>query len=275
MNQLEIPEGSVPLNSKLYINRPPIEEDCFQTILQPNALIRIKAPRQMGKTSLLTRIIQQGKERYYRTVHLNFQLADSKILQDLDLFLQWFCGCVTDELELDDQISKYWKGSRGSKTCCTNYFHRYLLKEIDIPLILALDEADQIFQHPEIAVDFFGLLRSWHENGKNEPRWQNLRLVIAHSKEVYIPLNINQSPFNVGLPIELPELNQEQVIDLINRHELTFSDQEITEFMTMLGGHPYLVRMALYRLAKGEITLNQLWEIAPTEEGFYYDHLRI
>ncbi len=274
MKQLDIPEGSVPLNSKLYINRPPIEEDCFETILQPNALIRIKAPRQMGKTSLLTRIIQQGKKQGYQTVYLNLQEVDRLFLEDINLFLKWFCGCITDELGLEDQIDKHWNLTRGSKTCCTNYFDRYLLKQLETPLILALDEVDQIFQHPELAVDFFGLLRSWHEKGKNAPKWENLRLLIVHSKEVYLPLNINQSPFNVGLPIELPELTQEQVIELINRHELIFSDEEIKEFMNMLGGHPYLVRIALYHLAKAEINLTEFWQIAPTEEGFYYDHLR-
>jgi hypothetical protein len=252
MKQLDIPEGSVPLNSKLYINRPPIEEDCFETILQPNALIRIKAPRQMGKTSLLTRIIQQAKQENYQGVYLNLQEADRQFLADLDLFLKWFCHYIIDELELEDQVEQHWDITRGSKTCCTNYFDRYLLKQLTNPLVLALDEVDQIFQYPEIAVDFFGLLRSWHEKGKSNQKWEKLRLVIVHSKEVYLPLNINQSPFNVGLPIELPELTQEQVIELINRHQLTFSDEEITEFMKMLGGHPYLIESLFTTLPKGK-----------------------
>jgi hypothetical protein len=47
------PGGSVPLASGLYMERPPIETDCYREILQSGALIRIKAPRQMGKTSLM------------------------------------------------------------------------------------------------------------------------------------------------------------------------------------------------------------------------------
>ena len=47
----EQPEGQVSLDSAFYVERPPIEADCYETILQPGALIRIKAPRQMGKTS--------------------------------------------------------------------------------------------------------------------------------------------------------------------------------------------------------------------------------
>jgi hypothetical protein len=92
-------------------------------------------------------------------------------------------------------------------------------------------------------------------------------LVIVHSKEVYIPLNINQSPFNVGLPIELPELNQAQVEDLVRRHGLSFSAHQFDRLMAMVGGHPYLVRVALYQIARGRMTLEQLLKVAPTEEG--------
>ncbi|MEG4196656.1 AAA-like domain-containing protein, partial [Microcoleus sp. Pol12A5] len=263
---LDNPEGSVSLDSPLYIDRPPIESDSYQTIVKPGALIRIKAPRQMGKTSLVQRILYHAKEQGYQTAYLNFQSADGSSLTNLNELLQWFCGEITNELNLEDRLGEYWKGVRGSKNKSTNYFQRYLLSNIAQPLVLGLDEVDRIFQHSEIATDFFGLLRAWHERGKNEEIWKKLRLVISHSQEVYIPLNINQSPFNVGLPIELPELNQRQVTDLVNRHRLNWSNQEICDLMEMVGGHPYLVRVALYQVARGRITLDSLLKVAPTEE---------
>ncbi|MEG3917759.1 AAA-like domain-containing protein [Microcoleus sp. T3_A4] len=271
---LDNPEGSVSLDSPLYIDRPPIESDCYQTIVKPGALIRIKAPRHMGKTSLVQRILYNAKEQGYQTAYLNFQWADGSFLTNLDELLQWFCGEITNELNLEDKLGEYWKGVLGSKNKSTKYFQRYLLSNTVQPLVLGLDEVDRIFEHSEIATDFFGLLRAWHERGKNEEIWKKLRLVISHSQEVYIPLNINQSPFNVGLPIELPELNQKQVTDLVNRHQLNWSNQEICDLMEMVGGHPYLVRVALYQIARGRISLDSLLKVAPTEEGPYYDHLR-
>ncbi|WP_318528443.1 AAA-like domain-containing protein [Plectonema radiosum] len=122
--------------------------------------------------------------------------------------------------------------------------------------------------------DFFGLLRAWHERAKNNPVWKKLRLIIVHSQEVYIPLNINQSPFNVGLPIELPDLSQEQVQDLVQRHGLNWTGEQLEQLMTLVGGHPYLTRVALYQIARGRMTLEKLQQIAPTEEGPYSDHLR-
>jgi serine/threonine-protein kinase len=268
------PEGQVSLESAFYVERPPIEADCYEAIVKPGALIRVKAPRQMGKTSLMSRILYHAAQHGYQTASLNFQSADAEFLTNLDQFLQWFCASIAWELEREDKLETYWKGILGSKNKCTNYFQRYLLSEIINPLVLGLDEVDQIFQHPDIATDFFGLLRAWHERGKNELVWQKLRLVIVHSKEVYIPLNINQSPFNVGLPIELPELNQVQVEDLVRRHNLDLSVGQVEQLMAMVGGHPYLVRVGLYQIARRRMTLEQLLQMAPTEEGPYYDHLR-
>lgn len=138
-----------------------------------------------------------------------------------------------------------------------------------------------MFQHPEIASDFFGLLRAWHEDGKSRAIWKKLRLVAAHSTEVYIPLNINQSPFNVGLAIELPEFTSDQVAELARRHGLDLSHAEAVQgcaplqaLMDMIGGHPYLVRVALYNLARQDMTLAELLSAAPTEAGPYGDHLR-
>ncbi|KYC38801.1 adenylate cyclase [Scytonema hofmannii PCC 7110] len=271
---LEEPQGQVPLESAFYVERPPIEADCYETILRPGALIRVKAPRQMGKSSLMTRILHHATEQGYQAASLNFQEADTEFLGDTDQFLRWFCASISDRLNLPDKLEDYWKGVLGTKNKCTKYFQGYLLSALNNPIVLGLDEVDEVFKHPQIAADFFGLLRSWHERSKNEPAWKQLRLIIVHSKEVYIPLNINQSPFNVGLPIELPALTQEQVKDLINRHGLNWTAQEITQLMRLVGGHPYLVRVALYQIARDRMTLEKLQQVAPTEEGPYSDHLR-
>ncbi|MBD2179204.1 AAA-like domain-containing protein [Pseudanabaena sp. FACHB-1998] len=272
--ELEEPAGQIEIGSRFYIQRPPIEKDCGETILRAGALIRIKAPREMGKSSLLTRTLAYGKYKGYKVAHLYFQQADSDVFGELDIFLQWFCASIAAELNLEDNLEEYWQGVLGSKNKCTKYFQRYLLSVTDVPLVLGLDEVDLIFQYPKIASDFFGLLRAWHEKAKNEEIWKKLRLVIVHSKEVYIPLNINQSPFNVGLPIELPELTLNQLADLIKRHQLDWQASHIHQLMLLTGGHPYLARQALYQIARGRTNLVELIQQATTEDGIYGNHLR-
>jgi hypothetical protein len=270
----ELPEGQVDLASLFYVERFTIESDCYEAILKPGTLIRIKAPRQMGKTSLMARSLHQASQQGSLAVSLSFQQADSKVFADLEQFLRWFCAIVARKLRLPNRLADYWDDIFGSKDNCTAYFEEYLLAQISEPLALGLDEVDLVYQHREIASDFFGLLRAWHEEAKNGGIWKKLRLIIAHSTEVYIPMNINQSPFNVGLSIELPEFNVEQVQDLTRRHGLNWSSTQIEKLMTMVGGHPYLVRVALYRIARKNITLEELLEVAPTDAGPFGDHLR-
>ncbi len=195
-------------------------------------------------------------------------------MSDLKDFLQWFCASVSWKLGLPERLEGNWSRILGAKVNCTNYFERYILSEITSPLALGLDEVDLVFQHPEIAADFFGLLRAWHEEAKDKDLWKKLRLVVVHSTEVYIPMNINQSPFNVGLSIELPEFQPEAVQELAQRHELRWNRSQVEQLMQMVGGHPFLVRVALYHIARGEMALEQLLQIAPTEAGPYGDHLR-
>lgn len=270
----ELPEGQVDVASVFYVERPPIESRCYETIIQPGALIRIKAPRQMGKTSLMARILHYASSQGYCCVPLSFQLADGKVFADLDRFLRWFCATVGRRLRIPNRLQDYWDEIFGSKDNCTAYFEEYLLENIDSPLVLGLDEVDCVFQHPEIAADFFGLLRAWHEEAKNREIWKKLRLVVVHSTEVYLPMDINQSPFNVGLPVKLPEFNDKQVYDLARLHGLDGKANRISQLMAMVGGHPYLVRLALYHIARQDIALSELLKVAPTESGLYGDHLR-
>lgn len=270
----ELPEGQVDLVSTFYVERPPIEARCYATIAKPGALIRIKAPRQMGKTSLMARILHQAAMLSYLTVPLSFQLADRTVFSNLEQLLRWFCASISFQLEIPDRLADYWSSIIGSKMSCTTYFERYLLPKIVSPLVLGLDEVDLVFQYPEIAAEFFSLLRAWHEVAKNRDCWKKLRLVVVHSTEVYLPLDINQSPFNVGLLIELPEFNSEQVRDLARRHGLNWNTTTVKQLMAMVGGHPYLVRVGLYQIAQQDITLEQLLQTAPTDAGPFGDHLR-
>ena len=269
----ELPGGQVNLASAFYVERPPIEELCYEAILQPGALIRIKGNRQMGKTSLMTRILHHAKQQGYRTVPLSFQSADEDILADLDKFLKWLCVSVGRKLKLENKLADYWDDNLASKSSCTAYFEEYLLAEFDQPLVLGLDEVDRVFKYPKIAPDLLGLLRVWHEEAKTIEDWNKLRILLLHTTQIPI-FNIYESPFNVGIAIDLPDFNIQQVQDLVQRHRLNWNTAKVEQLMAVIGGHPYLVRVALYHIARQETTLEQLLQAAPTDDGVYHDHLR-
>ena len=270
------PSGLVPLDSPYYIEHSSIEAQVYEEIINPGALIRIKAPQEMGKTSLLLRILEYAKDMGYQTVSLNLQeQVDQSIVSDLNRFLRWLCANVSRQLELEPRLDEYWDDDIGSKVSCSLYLRNYVLEQIDSPLVLALDEVNQIFEHPQVAKEFLPLLRSWYEDAKRQPIWQKLRLIVVHSTEVYVPLQLHQSPFNVGLPIQLTCFSLEQVQQLAQRFGLTWTDgEEARLLMDVVGGHPALVHLALYHLSRAEVTLAQLLQSASTPTGIYYHHLQ-
>ena len=269
------PSGAVPLDSPFYIERSAVEIQVFQEIRKLGALIRIKAPREMGKTSLLLRTLNNAASQGYRIVSLNLEQIDDVILHNLHRFLRWLCANITQQLELKMKLDDYWDEDIGSKISCSLYLRNHILKQIDTPLILSLDEVQYLFEHPLVAKDVLPLFRSWYEEAKREPIWQKLRLIIVHSTEIYVPLQLKQSPFNVGLAIQLNNFNLEEVQNLAQRYGLNWTDgQEATQLMSMVEGHPALVHLAIYHLSRKEISFAQFIDAAATSSGIYLSHLQ-
>jgi AAA-like domain len=265
-------EANIAPTIDLYQERFPIETRCYQQICQPGALLRIKAPLQMGKTELMSNVMHHAQHQGYRTVVLNLRYASKEDFNNLDNFLQWFMTSIALELDLLQQVEEYWgKSHHNSKIKCRKCFERYVLPG-DKPLAIALDEVDRLFPYQEIAGEFLGMLRIWHEEAKTSELWAQLRLVKLHT-EVYTHLNINQSPFNAGYEIKLRDFNPQEVQNLALKHGLQWDSEQVEQLMAMVGGHPYLIVKALQMIAGQEVTLEQLLQIAPTASSIYRNYL--
>lgn len=270
---LESPEGLVGIDSQFYIDSA-YEERCYEEVTKPGSLIRVKSPHDMGKSSLVLRVLTHAEQLGYRTVMIDLEQTNQKFFNDLDLFMQWFCASVGKALGVRVKTEEYWDDIFGANDNSTDYFEQYLLNGDCSPLVLAIDNFDRVFQYTDIETDFCGLLRGWYERSKTKKQWGNLRLIVVLSQESYAIRDINQSPFNVGLPVELGEFTAAQVQELVARHGLDWSEAELEQFRGLIGGHPYMVRSALYYIASGDYTLATFLKTAPTEAGVYSDLLR-
>lgn len=265
-------------SASIYIERPPIEKKSYEAIVQPGALIRIKAPQRMGKTLLLEKVLDYARQQGYQTAKLDLKQADRTILDNYKTFLQWLCVDISDSLEVEAKVD--WQDVYGLNKNCTRYFQKYLLAIVESPLVFAIDNFERLFEYPEIFSQFCLLLRGWYETAKQGDRvgniWKKLRLVVVHSTEVYPSLDTNHSPFNVGIAVELPEFNREQVEALVKEYELNrqLGEEGLDKLMGLVGGHPYLIQQALSHLKTQQATLEQLLTLAPTEQGIFSDHLR-
>ncbi|MEL7477195.1 MAG: AAA-like domain-containing protein, partial [Cyanobacteria bacterium J06555_12] len=263
-------EGPLPPGSPLYVVREGVEETGYRTIDRPGSLIRIKAPRLMGKTSLVYNLMAFAETQGCVSMYLDFRSCDRSILIDLEKMLRWLCVKVARQLQLPNRLDDFWDSDIfGSNDNCTAYFEEYLLNASDRPLVLALDNVDRLFSYREITDDFFGMLRSWHEKGRISAIWQQLRLVLSHSTEAYIPLDYNQSPFNTGVPLSLPEFTADQILGISQNYRISLGVDDIATLQREVGGHPYLIRLALHEISQNKTPLSALFESSSLLQGIY------
>jgi hypothetical protein len=270
-SNLEFPEGVMPLNSKFYMEPISALQQCQEAIIHPNALLRIQAPRQMGKTSLLERIVNYAEGLNYRIARIDLREADLATLEDLDLLLQWFCQEVCDRLDLPIVVAENWQNGGGSKSACVKFFEKHLLHTANQPLLLSLDNLDQIFINPLVGDDFASLIRAWHDKTNNTWR-QQLRIIILYIWYVE-PTVANHSPFNVGCPIDLPELTIDLVGKLVTLYGLEWSKGEIQQLTDLVGFHPFLIRLALYHVATKKTSLAEILDRGHLADSLFNGHL--
>jgi hypothetical protein len=271
---LPYPGGPMAVDSPFYINRAPNEELAYREVTQPGCVIRIHAPRGMGKSSLTVRLLNFAESLGYRTILFDCNQIDGSYLTDLNRLLKCFCRRISMDLGVPPRLEDYWDNTVGSKLSCTLYFKQYLLQQLKAPFVLALNEVDCLFEHSPIAMEFFPMLRSWYEAARRDRDWQKVRQVVIYSTEEFPALNINFSPFNVGLPLRLPEFTSEQVQTLARRYGLNWSMEQLEPLITLVGGHPTMVQIAFYHLCCEGMTLEDLLQQAIVDGGVFRFYMR-
>jgi hypothetical protein len=232
----------------------------------------------MGKTSLLNQVMGTTQQAGMKPVFVDIRQAAPEALSDLDRFLRWFCCAIGDQLGLACDFETHWFASAGSKLSCTALVQSWLRNQVNAPVVLAIDTVHHLMDYPHLASHFFSMLRSWHEKARIRAEWQNLRLVMAYADELDLPLQLHQSPFNVGLLLEIPPFTREQIIDLANRDLFSnlglHESEQLDSLFALIDGQPYLWQLAFYWLQSGHLSLEQLLTQAPTNQGIYHEYLR-
>jgi hypothetical protein len=274
--RLEFPGSPLPFESAWYVDRPPLEEMASAALQQSGSLLRLKGAWGMGKTSLINQLLGRAQQLGMAPALVDMRQADAALFEDFDAFLRWFCWALSQKLNLNLKVDDHWFSSAGSKLSCTTFIQDQVLSRIDTPLVLAIDTLHHLAEYPSIASNFFAMLRSWYEQARSSPEWGKLRLVMAYAAEIDLPLQTHQSPFNVGLPLDLPLFTPNQVNDLVQRHRLDdfgVTNADVSALVARVGGHPYLLQLAFYWLQSGHLTVQQLVDQADSDEGIYREYL--
>lgn len=274
LEELIAPGGTVRLSDHFYIERD-ADIHFKRQLARPGSITTIRASRQTGKSSLLVRGVQLARQQKAKVINLDLQRLDQDHLVDPEIFLRYMADFIARQLRIEPQeVEKAWRGSLGPQDKLTYFIEDNILSKTDGFVVLAMDEVDRLLE-TDFYTDFFGLVRSWHNSAAYDERWEKLNIAMVISTEPYLLIaDVNQSPFNVGLKLYLQDFNESQVQDLNQRHGFPIIQDNFSEFMKLLGGHPYLTRKALYTLVVENHTWKDFSANAASDQGPFSDHLR-
>ncbi len=268
--------GAVPLDSEFYVVRPTDNE--FQAAMaRRDSIVLVKGARQMGKTSLLARGLQQARQSGAKVVLTDFQKLNASHLASVESFFVTLGDFLADQLDLDVLPEDAWDKRRSPNTNFERYLRREVLGKLPGHFVWGLDEVDRLFTC-DFGSEVFGLFRSWHNERALDPTgpWSRLTLAIAYATEAHLFItDVNQSPFNVGTRLTLDDFTSDQVADLNRRYGSPLRDAaEFRRFFALVGGQPYLVRRGLTEMTSGHVPFTEFAQAADRDEGIFGDHLR-
>jgi hypothetical protein len=274
--KLETVGGAVPLDSKFYILRP-TDVDFYEAIARRDSIILIKGARQMGKTSLMARGLQEARKLGAKVILTDLQKLNASHLETAEKLLIALAETIVEQLDMDLSLADTWNPRRGPSMNFERFLRREILAKFDCPLVWGMDEIDRLFSC-NFGSEVFGLFRSWHNERSLDPTgpWQNLTLAIAYATEAHMFItDMNQSPFNVGTRLELSDFTFEQVAELNRRYDFPLKDStEVSQFYDLVAGHPYLTRRGLHELASRKSRFRDFEAQAAADDGPFGDHLR-
>jgi len=272
---LETVGGGMDPDSPFYIPRN-ADAELRNLLERHHSIVLVRGGRQIGKTSLLAQGLKLARERKWRSVRTDFQKFSGASLNDAAGFYRQLAASLVHQLRFAYDFTTLWD-SASDPGQNFEYFLRDLLQADPTPLVWFMDEADKVFT-AAFSTDFFGLVRSWHNDRAAEPGGplQRLTIVIAYATEAHLFISdLNQSPFNVGERVSLDDFTVEQVLRLNDLYGGPIGTRaDIERLHGLLAGQPYLTRTALDALAREKAGFDTLMRDATREDGAFADHLK-
>ncbi|WP_309713075.1 AAA-like domain-containing protein [Armatimonas sp.] len=245
------------------------------------SIILVKGPRETGKSSLMIRCLHQEQARGAMTLVTDFKAFPRSAFETMENL------CLAILLQLAAQLAQIKGGeiptaedeARVSKmpTIGLEQFiqRRVLNQNMETTILWAMDRVDRLFGTPS-GPDFFSLLRSWHDKRTQlaSRTWRRLKIVVVTSTEAVLFLkDLNQSPFNVGLKIELADFSSDEAQTLNKELGEPLAPLEQASLYALLSGHPRLMGQAMQAVNDGAL-FSELLPQLDQADGPFGEHLQ-
>ena len=243
--------GAVQAGSGIYIKRK--ADDELLQHCRAGEFAFILSSRQVGKSSLMFRTAQKLEQDGIRSVVVDLSAIGVNISAE-----EWYLGIldeIKNNLNLKTDIFTWWseRSGLGPAQRMINFLRDVLLKEVNRPVVLFLDEIDSTLSIP-FADDFFAAVRAIYNARSTVPDFKRLSFVmIGVATPSDLVADSKRTPFNIGFRVELTDFTFEEALPLAGR----LGKEVLGWILQWTGGHPYLTQMLCEYLSKREIEVGE------------------
>ncbi|MEH2455757.1 AAA-like domain-containing protein [Nostoc sp.] len=241
--------ASLSSDAPSYVQRQ--ADDKFYKKLREGKFCYVLNSRQMGKSSLRVRTMQRLEAK--GTVCAAIDLTG--IGKHKVTISQWYGGIVyalVESCQLEEKFDFDWQiwWQEHQKIldpvrCLSLFIEQVLLKNIQQPIVIFVDEIDRVLSQDFSLDDFFALIRFFQNQRVDKPIFERLTFALLG---VATPSDLitdkTQTPFNIGEEIELHGFQLEEIQPLIKGLQGRFDNPRrvIEEILDWTGGQPFLTQ---------------------------------
>ncbi|MGH8657786.1 MAG: SUMF1/EgtB/PvdO family nonheme iron enzyme [Gammaproteobacteria bacterium] len=249
--------GTLKADAPSYIERP-ADRELHQSVLA-GEYCYVLTPRQMGKSSLMTRIAARLRQEgvHVAVVDLTGIGGDAGSMTAE----QWYYGLANRllrELEIPLLLAEWWKDQSllPPLNRLMNFFHDVILSRLEGRIAVFFDEIDTTINLP-FSDDFFAAIRACFNARANQAEFNRICFVLLGvASPTDLIRDAERTPFNIGRRIDLADfdLNQARRLSQGLSNGEGVADRLLKRVLHWTNGHPYLTQKLCVQVQMDDAT---------------------